>query len=195
MSDDAHLDHVHYQSLVEPDERSVDGVTVDLIGTDAIDELEPLWTELVHHHVALNGAIAFREPDDSWPRLRALYAEILAGPDAFCLLARRDGRAVGYAIVKVEGPELVWRTGDKLAELETLSIAEPERGGGLGTHLMDLVERELAARGIDDLLIGVESPNLRAQDFYERRGYAHVFTWLYGKPATMRREGGQPEAR
>lgn len=195
MSDEADLSIVHFQSLVEPDDRPATGdaqgdATIERLGPDGVDELEALWRALVDHHTALDGAVPFRHADDSWPRLRGLYLEILEDQEAFCLVARRAGRAVAYAIVKIEGPEHVWKTGDRLAELETLVVAESERGSGLGSRMMDLIESELASRGIDDLLIGVEAPNSRAQDFYERRGYAHAFTWLYGKPKTMCRGDG-----
>jgi ribosomal protein S18 acetylase RimI-like enzyme len=179
---------VHFQSSAEPDDRTTTGVVVERLAATQIDELEPLWASLVRHHSALNGAVPFREPDDSWPRLRDLYLEILAEQDGFCLVARREARPVAYAIVKIEGPEQVWHTGDKLAELETLTVADDERGGGVGTLMMEEVERELALREVDDLLVGVEAPNAGAQRFYERRGYSHAFTWLYGKPLTWRNE-------
>ena len=179
---------VHFQSSVEPDNRTATGVAIERLTAARIDELEPLWTSLVRHHSALDGAVPLREPDDSWPRLRELYLEILADPEGFCLVARREARLVAYAIVKIEGPEEVWRTGDKLAELETLSVADDERNSGVGTLMMEEVERELASRGVDDLLVAIESPNTGAQRFYERRGYSHALTWLYGKPRTWKNE-------
>lgn len=178
---------VHFQSNVEPDHRTASDVTLERLALEQLDEIEPLWTDLVDHHTALPPAVTFREASDSWPRMRELYHEIL-GDGGVCLVARRNGRAVGYAVVKFEGPEQVWKTGKRLAELETLSVVEDERGGGVGTLLMDEVERELAARGVDDLIIGVEGPNDGGRRFYERRGYRFAFTWLYGKPATLRTE-------
>lgn len=179
---------MHFQSSVEPDVRTATGVVIERLAPTQIDDLEPLWASLVRHHSALNGAVPFREPDDSWPRLRELYLKILAEPEGFCLAARREARLVAYAIVKLEGPEEVWRTGDKLAELETLSVADDERGSGVGTLLMEEVERELAARGVDDLLVAVEASNAGGRRFYERRGYSHALTWLYGKPLTWKND-------
>jgi len=179
---------VHFQSSVEPDDRTTTGVVIEPLAAAQLDELEPLWASLVHHHSALNGAVPFREPGDSWPRMRKLYLEFLDDVMGFCLVARREGRLVAYAIVKIKGPEEVWRTGDKLAELETLSVAGDERGSGVGTLMMEAVERELATRGIDDLLVAVETSNAGAQRFYERRGYSHALAWLYGKPLTWRNE-------
>jgi ribosomal protein S18 acetylase RimI-like enzyme len=134
--------------------------------------------------------VPFRPADDSWPRELRLYEEVLADPDAFCLVARRDGDPVGYAMVKIDGAEHVWETGDTLAELETLVVTASQRGNGVGALLMDALEDELAARGIDDLIIGVDVPNDRAKEFYERRGYRVAFTWLHGRPATARRATG-----
>jgi ribosomal protein S18 acetylase RimI-like enzyme len=178
---------VHFQSDVEPDDRRAVGVVVERLAPAQIDRLEPLWASLVRHHSALGGIVPFREPDDSWPRERALYLEILTDLEGFCLVARRGELLVAYAIAKIEDPEEVWRTG-RLAELETLVVADDERGGGVGALMMDEVERELAARGVDDLLVGVEAPNGDARRFYERRGYGHAFTWLYGKPLSWAAE-------
>ena len=179
---------VHFQSNVEPDDRTATGVVIGRLAAGQLDELEPLWASLVRHHSALDSAVPFREAGDSWPRMRKLYLEFVDDIRGFCLVARREARLVAYAIVKIEGPEEVWRTGDKLAELETLSVADDERGGGVGTLMMEEVERELARRGVDDLVVAVEESNDGAQRFYERRGYSHALTWLYGKPRTWKNE-------
>ena len=42
---------------------------------------------------------------------------------------------------------------------------------------MDAVERELAARGLDDLILGVLPGNVDAIRLYERRGFRP--TWMY----------------
>ena len=44
-----------------------------------------------------------RADDESWGRRRAQYERWLADEGSFALLARRDGRAIGYAFVRTEG--------------------------------------------------------------------------------------------
>jgi ribosomal protein S18 acetylase RimI-like enzyme len=53
-------------------------------------------------------------------------------------------RAVGYALVTIgEGPQ-GWAAGDRVADVQTLSVLSVARGEGVGTLLMDAVEEELS---------------------------------------------------
>ena len=92
-------------------------------------------------------------------------------------LAERDGRLVGYAFAHlVDGPDETFAVGRRYAELYSLSIAPGERGGGIGTQLLDELDRQLAAASIVDLAIAVMTDNEAARRFYERRGLRAVET-------------------
>jgi len=100
----------------------------------------------------------------------------LASPDAFLLLAERDGRLLGYAMVAAEpdGARLwsdAWPVAERVAELETIVVAPAERGRGIGSHLLDVADTELARRGIGDMVIGAVPGNRGALALYERRGF------------------------
>jgi ribosomal protein S18 acetylase RimI-like enzyme len=160
---------------------SDDAITIELESAETIDELRDLWLEVhARHQQAGPGIAAYRSDDDSWAQRRDSYAEWLAMPDSFLLVARREGRAIGYALVKIEATSAdwsdTWQVGERVAGLETLSVTAAERNNGLGSALMDRVEEELAARKVDDVLIGVVVGNDGAQRLYERRGYRP--TWL-----------------
>lgn len=145
---------------------------------DLLDEVEPLWLSLFRHHREV-GPGPFIPEDESWPHRRRFYEEVLEHPDAFVLVARRDGRAVGYAVVAVHrGPDDTWPTGDPFAEVETLAVLPSERGRGLGTRLLDAVDDRLAALGITTVFIAVMTGNDDALRFYERRGLYPVITKL-----------------
>jgi ribosomal protein S18 acetylase RimI-like enzyme len=151
--------------------------TITLAGADALNRLGPLWLELHHHHQAVGGPALGPYVDDatSWSARRELYAGFLAG-GGFALLAERDGELVGYAMVAIFDPverELpdTWRTGSRVAEIETLVVAPAARGAGLGSALLDRVDRELEAAGIDDVLIAAFATNVDAIRLYERRGF------------------------
>ena len=64
-----------------------------------------------------------------------------------------------------------------VSDAETLAVTEERRGEGIGGALMDAVERELAARGLDDVMLGVLPGNAGAIRLYERRGFRP--TWMY----------------
>ena len=158
-------------------------VTIRRAGAEALDRLRPLWLELHHHHQAVGGPALGPYVDDavSWAASRAAYERLLAR-DAFVLLAERGGELVGYALVAVmPAAETIvddtWRTGERIAEIETVSVAPSERGAGIGSALLDRVDDELEAAGIADVLIGAVVTNTDAIRLYERRGFRPA--WLY----------------
>jgi GNAT superfamily N-acetyltransferase len=153
----------------------VNGVRIRRAGAERIDDLELLWKELQEHHRSVDPGlrrIPPRTPEDSWPRRRAKYVEWLHHPEAFVLLAEGAERPVGYAFVSVHEPaDDTHVTGERWAELQSLSVEPARRGAGLGTRLMERVYAELRAAEIHELAIGVIATNDRAMRFYERQGF------------------------
>jgi ribosomal protein S18 acetylase RimI-like enzyme len=145
-------------------------------GPERIADLEPLWAALGEHHAAVAPA-AFgpaREHADSWARRRAFYEKALADPGAFAILALRDGRAVGYAVVTPSRPSYTWQL-NTAATLETLAVLPAERGNGVGTALIERVREELRAAGVTRLALGVLATNEAAIRFYRRHGFEDAF--------------------
>lgn len=155
-----------------------DDVSLELGRGELLDELEPLWLSLFRHHAAV-GPGPFIAEGESWLHRRRFYDGVLAHPDSFVLVARRGGRAVGYALVAVhEGADDTWPTGETHAEVETLAVLPDERGQGLGTRLLDAVDDRLRRLGITTLFIAVMAGNDDALRFYQRRGLYPVITKL-----------------
>jgi ribosomal protein S18 acetylase RimI-like enzyme len=93
------------------------------------------------------------------------------------VLARRDGAAAGYALVRVhEGADDTWATGDRIAELESIAVLPAERRRGLGTLLLDAVDARLADLGIADVVVAVLVGNDAAESLYRRRGWVPAMT-------------------
>lgn len=163
-------------------------MTLERGGAELVAEIEPLWLALFDHHLAI-GAAGLRtvERTATWPRRRALYESLLTAPDAFVLIARRGGAAVGYALVRVhEGADDTWATGDRIAELESVAVLPGERGRGLGTLLLDTVDARLAELGIADVIVAVLVGNDAAESLYRRRGWVPAMTKM------LRLGGGGP---
>jgi ribosomal protein S18 acetylase RimI-like enzyme len=158
-------------------------VAITRAGAEALDRLRPLWLELHHHHQAVGGPALgpYVDDDTSWTACRATYAELLAR-EGFVLLAERGDDLVGYALVAIMPVsdtilDDTWRTGERVAEIETVCVAPSERGAGIGSALLDRIDEELEAAGIADVLIGAVATNAGAIRLYERRGFRPA--WLY----------------
>lgn len=170
-----------------------DGITIEKLDPANIDEVGPLWKALLDHIAALPEALVpVRPSDQSWKLEREVMLEALKG-DAFALVARRGGEAVGYLFVRIEGPDPMWYAGATHAELAHLCVAEGERGNGVGSALMDAMDAELERRGVEDVEIGVDTGNDMAVRLYDGRGYRPAFRIFYGSPgkkpwACLRRE-------
>ncbi len=141
-----------------------------------IESLRELWLELHHHHARVGPQSGeFTDDATSWRVRSASYREWLSDARSFLLVARAGGRPVAYALVRVmeSGPHELdsWRVPEVIAELETLVVHESARGEGIGTRLLDRVDRELEQLGIDELAVGLIPGNDDARRLYERRGF------------------------
>lgn len=81
-------------------------------------------------------------------------------PEAIHLLAERDGVVVGTARLRVICGK---------GKAERVAVIEAHRGCGAGVALMDALEREAAAVGLEMVVLHAQAPVVL---FYERLGYA-----------------------
>jgi len=141
-----------------------------------LGELRDLYLAMHHHHREVSRAdVLVADDDAAWTRRRATYADWLAAGDALILVARDHDGPKAYAAVHVlDGPDDTFAVGDRYAELYSLSVLPGARSGGLGTRLLDEVDRRLERLGIADLLVSVMAGNEAARRFYERRGLEPV---------------------
>jgi ribosomal protein S18 acetylase RimI-like enzyme len=70
-----------------------------------------------------------------------------------------------------------WVTGDRIGELESLAVLPGWRRAGIGSALLDAVDREFERIGVRDVIVGVLPGNVGAVRLYERHGFRP--TWLY----------------
>jgi ribosomal protein S18 acetylase RimI-like enzyme len=148
-----------------------------------IPALEPLWVAVHHQHAASMPELGPYVSDaQTWEQQRAIYEELLAKSDTALLLAHVDGGLVGYAVAHVMPVRETWiydtwETGDHIGELEAIGVLPGHRGQGIGSALLDAVDRELEALGVRDVILGVLPGNTDAMRLYARRGFTP--TWLY----------------
>jgi ribosomal protein S18 acetylase RimI-like enzyme len=146
-----------------------------------LDDVGPLFQAMHEHHRAgwprAARLVGFRSGEEAWERRRRHYVSLLESGRGTLLLAEDGGRVVGYAMVSVIGPQATLATGDRMAELETLSVGVGERGRGVGGALMDAAYAVMREQGIEEVMLYVMDGNDGAARFYERLGfepYLHV---------------------
>jgi ribosomal protein S18 acetylase RimI-like enzyme len=167
----------------------VPGFEIRELRAGELDRLEPLWCELLAHHGAVTPTMPPTvAPAESWRIRRGLYEQWLGEPGSFALVADGGDSLLGYALVEVRPADDTWQMGERLAELQTLVVATSARGAGIGSTLMDEVERRLRAAGINDLLVGVVMSNSQALEFYRRRGLEPYMAQLYARLPDRPRE-------
>jgi ribosomal protein S18 acetylase RimI-like enzyme len=91
------------------------------------------------------------------------FAEYLADPQRAVLVARRDGRIVGYA--------MLIRGADGDAELSKIYLLAELHGTGPATALMDAALTAATDWGAHRIWLGVNQQNQRAQRFYRKSGF------------------------
>ena len=147
--------------------------------------LEPVWNALQAHHSRISPSLGERTPKrdfaEAWRIRRAKYEHWLDDPDTFFVIAEAGGDPVGYACVTIGRPYASWATGERLAELETLSVLDERRGDGIGAALLGAAWERLAELGVEDMAITTTVTNVDAQRFYEREGFSQRFAVYYGK--------------
>lgn len=145
-------------------------------GAERIPDLEPLWRALRDHHAEVGRSVApVRDFADTWRRRRGQYERWLSGDDAVLVVAKREGRTIGYAIVTVGDGPATWDLGDRVLEIETLAVLPEERGAGVGQALMEEAERIALERGADAMAVGLVHTNDGARRFYEREGFGAFY--------------------
>ena len=162
------------------------GIDIERVGAERVDDLEPLARSLHAHHLTVDPAIpgiAPRDEDGWWAIRRERYVRWLAEPDAFALFASTEGDAspVGYAVVSIHVADDSHRTGPRFAELQSLAVLDGHRGSGIGSALLRAVYSELRGLGIEELAIGVLATNHDAMRLYEREGFKPWVVITLGK--------------
>ena len=154
-------------------------------GVEELAIVEPLWDALQEHHARITPDLGASTPKrgnaEAWRIRRTKYEHWLEDPETFFVLAEDDGRPVGYAFVTIGFGYASWQTGERLAQLETLSVLPEYRGEGLGEALLDAIWDRLATAGVDELGITTTTTNVDAHRFYERQGFQQGFVVYYGR--------------
>lgn len=110
--------------------------------------------------------------DDLWRRYRlspeTIAADFMRGLERGDLIVVTDIPARGFAWCLLDGMF------GSYPYLKRFGVDPAIVGQGLGTLLLDGIERELLSRQCRDLFLLVSDFNLDAQRFYQRHGYREI---------------------
>jgi GNAT superfamily N-acetyltransferase len=154
---------------------------IERAGVDRVDEAGPLFREMVEHHRrVVAGAWPVREAGEAWRRRRRQYVSWLSEEDAWLLLALDgdDAPALGYAVLRLEDAGPTWEVGDRVAELESLAVAERARSRSIGMRLLEAARDVCREVGVSDWLVAVVEANQPALRLYERAGFRPYYRQL-----------------
>lgn len=115
-----------------------------------------------------------------WRWTRERVAASIGDPNVNVLVARTNGRMVGFAIM---------RYGDDRAHLDLLAVAPAYRRLGIAHRLMKWLEKCAVVAGIFSVALEVRADNEAAQLFYKRLGYraiGHLPGYYQGVEAAIR---------
>ncbi|MFH8404577.1 GNAT family N-acetyltransferase [Streptomyces sp. NPDC018019] len=112
---------------------------------------------------------ATRETPDDLAPYHAAYKQLAADPHQHLVVAVRDHRPVGTLQLTVV-PGLS-RRGSSRSIIEAVRIHSDERGGGLGTRLIEWAVDESRALGCRLVQLTSDATRIDAHRFYERLGF------------------------
>ncbi len=97
-----------------------------------------------------------------WRWTAPRVAASIRAPQTNVVVARIDGRVVGFAIMKY---------GERVAHLNLFAVAPEYRRAGVGRQLLQWLEKCAAVAGNVAIALEVRATNSGAQRFYESMGY------------------------
>ncbi len=143
-------------------------------GAERLDDVASLWRAMHEYHAEVAGeareVAPFRRAEDSWQRRREEFRRWMQAGDAWLLIAEREGTPVGFAFFRICDGDWSFETDERMGELEALSVEPELRRWGIGSLLMEDVERRLDAAGVGFIGLAVIAGNEDALRFYERWG-------------------------
>lgn len=103
-----------------------------------------------------------------WAReayLTAMDAGAMPRRVALVAAGGEPGEVIGFAVASVVTPQ---------ADLESIAVAEPEQGRGLGRDLLRALAEELRTLGVGEVLLEVRASNTGALGFYRKTGWSET---------------------
>jgi GNAT superfamily N-acetyltransferase len=141
---------------------------------DRLEEVSALWQAMHEYHAELIPASAksvpLRSSEDAWRIRHGEFASMMEAGEAWLWIAERSSVPVGFAFARVHQGDWAYATDGEVGELEALSVEPKMRRWGIGSLLLEAVDRHLSGRGVGFIGLRVVAGNEDAMRLYERWG-------------------------
>jgi ribosomal protein S18 acetylase RimI-like enzyme len=145
-------------------------ITIKEASRQDYDGVLEVYTEVEEYH-RLNSPWFFKKPE---PELfpKAYYDELLNNNNALFLLAMYEDKIAGFIIgLKQDTPGMPMLVSATYVLVDNLGIKRCYREKGIGTLLMNALEKWAKEKGVNEVRLNVWSFNKDAIAFYESKGY------------------------
>jgi ribosomal protein S18 acetylase RimI-like enzyme len=161
------------------------GFEIVPLAVDEVDRVELLWKAMVAHHREAVGEVwPVRDAEDAWRRRRSQYLEWVAGEGTMLAAVPAGdpaGPPLGYAMLMPSPVGATWDLGERIGEVESLSVAPEARGRGLGSALLEAARQHFVAAGFEFWSVAVVEENRGAVALYERAGFEPYYRQMLGR--------------
>jgi GNAT superfamily N-acetyltransferase len=167
--------------------RSAPGVTIRAAGPDDEDTVFDLELRLIRYDMRFGGPV-WRPGTQSL--VRTDVRDGLREGANWTWLAQRHGRVVGLLVAQpptASGWIAGMATAAPVGYLQTMYVADTERGTGVGSTLVRSLHARLDAEGVAVTLLHHSQVNPLSGPFWNRMGYRPLWTSWEARPASALR--------
>ena len=140
-------------------------VAIAGLADDEIDLLHSLMDEFVSSHASLQ----YR--DNYWPLLRGWLLKIKNEEDSRLLVARFDGKIIGFALAQIKDNDPLLLP-EKIGYGHIMVIAPEFRKEGIGDALWNAMREWFVSKSTEQVETFTEVGNAPAEDFWESHGFS-----------------------
>jgi len=145
--------------------------------SDSHDPSLPIseWLSSLRIRLAVKKDLRAMEWEGAYQRFRGVYADVFArtrrGMALMWVVEQPGGRLLGQAFVQLNMSDHTCANGKERAYLHSFRVRPEFQGRGLGSAIMNHIEKDLISRGFRELTLNVAEENEGALRLYRRLGY------------------------
>jgi ribosomal protein S18 acetylase RimI-like enzyme len=140
--------------------------------------VDPDFLSRINVRLAINTDLPALEWDGEFIHFRRLYADVYqnyrTGKALMWVVEHQKNEIIGQAFISLQSLRTELANGMDRAYLYGFRVKPTFRNRGVGTAVMQFVEKDLAKRGFTTLTLNVARDNNDAERLYRRLGYRIV---------------------